>query len=430
MNKVWIVLKSEFLRRVQSKWFIISTILTPVFLLAVTILPTLIGVYASQSGDRTIAVVDETGTLAPALTMASEDGLHLIPVTEPPDLLREQVRDGVYDGFILLPESILEGRGEATYYSAQSGGLSLRSRLQDVVNKILEHQRLAASNAPPDVLEIVQYQVPLRSITLTETGEEAGNTELFSVVGFVMAFALYFSVFIYGMQVLHGAMEEKTSRVVEVIVSSVRPFDLLMGKVLGIGAMGLVQMLLWCILAVVGLAFGGTLIAGFLNPADFNLPANASQDALLQAANLNLPSISPWVFVWFALFFLGGYLLYASLFAAIGSSVEQQQDAQGLMMPVTLLILVPMIFITFLLESPNAPVSVVMSMIPFFSPILMVVRIAVTDVPLWQSLLSYGILVVTFIGAVWLSARIYRVGILMYGKKPTLRDLARWVRYA
>lgn len=430
MGKVWIVLKSEFLRRVQSKWFIISTIVTPLFMIGVTVLPGLIGVYASQNGERTIAVVDKTGELAKELTATADNGLLLIRAAEPIDVLRQEVRDGAYDGYLLLPASILEGSGEATYYSAQSGGLSLRGRLQDLVDQAVEKKRLAAKNAPPDVLDIVQHQVPLRSITLTETGEESGNTELFSLVGFVMGFALYLSVFIYGVQVMHGAMEEKTSRVVEVVVSSVRPFDLLMGKVLGIGAMGLLQMLLWCILAVAGFAFGGSIIAQFLNPADFNLPADASREALLRAADLNLPSISPWVFVWFVLFFLGGYMLYASLFAAIGSSVEQQQDAQGLMMPVTLLNMIPIIFITFLLESPNAPVSVVMSMIPFFAPILMTVRIAITDVPLWQSLLAYAILVASFIGAVWLSARIYRVGILMYGKKPTLKDIARWVRYA
>ncbi|HET6567272.1 MAG TPA: ABC transporter permease [Rhodothermales bacterium] len=430
MGKVWIVLKSEFLRRVTSKWFIVTTILIPVLLIAVTILPGLIGMYASQNDERTVAVVDQTGVLLPRLQAGADESLQLVSVPAPPDILREEVRAGAYDGLLILPDSLLEGKGGATFYSSQSGGLSFRSRLQDVVSRAVQQQRLAEQHAPPDVLQIVEDEVSVQTVKLTETGEEAGNTELVMVIGFVMGFAIYISVLIYGAQVMYGAMEEKSSRVVEVVISSVRPFDLLLGKVLGIGAMGLVQLALWCILAIAGLTFGGAVIAHFLNPADFNLPADASQQALLSAANLNAPSISPMVFVWFVLFFLGAYLLYASLLAAVGASVEQHQDAQSLMMPITLLIMVPIIFMTFLLESPNSTLAIVMSMIPFFSPILMVVRVAITDVPLWQTLLAFALLAATFIFTMWLSARIYRVGILMYGKKPTLKDLARWVRYA
>jgi ABC-2 type transport system permease protein len=224
-------------------------------------------------------------------------------------------------------------------------------------------------------------------------------------------------------------MEEKQSRVLEIIVSSVRPFELLMGKVLGIGAMGLLQMGAWAgILLLLTMSAGG-IISLFLNPADFNLPVGAGQEELLAAADFALPSFQPSLFIWFLLFFFGGYLLYASLFAAVGSTVEHQQDAQALMLPLTALIIIPILFITVIVESPNTTLSVVLSLIPFFSPILMIVRIAVTAVPFWQVLASFLLLCGTFVGAVWVSSRIYRVGILMYGKRPTIKDLVRWFAY-
>ncbi|MEX0746930.1 MAG: ABC transporter permease, partial [Rhodothermales bacterium] len=217
--------------------------------------------------------------------------------------------------------------------------------------------------------------------------------------------------------------------VLQVVVSTERPIELHKGKLQRIGAMGLVQMAAWAVL-LIGLSMSaGGIVSIFLDPADFNLPAGAGQEELLAAADFAVPQISASLFVWFLLFFLGGYLLYSSIFAAVGAAVEQQQDAQGLMLPVSLLIVIPILFISVLIESPNSNLSIALSLIPFFSPILMVVRVAVTSVPFWQVALSFLLLCLSFVGSVWVSGRIYRVGILMYGKKPTLRDLARWFRY-
>ena len=168
----------------------------------------------------------------------------------------------------------------------------------------------------------------------------------------------------------------------------------------------------------------------FLDPGDFDLPADTSTEVLLAEANIVLPSISIGLVAWFVLFYIGGYLLFASLYAAIGSVVEQQQDAQALMMPVTFLIVLPIMFLIPIIESPNAGFSVALSMVPFFSPILMIVRVAVTDVPFWQLALSYLLLITGFVGSIWISSRIYRVGILMYGKKASFKDMAKWIRYA
>ncbi len=213
-------------------------------------------------------------------------------------------------------------------------------------------------------------------------------------------------------------------------MASVLPIQLLMGKVLGVGAVGLVQMTLWGAI-IIGLSLGaGTVLSLVLDPSAFDLPADVSQEVLLPEADIALPSISAGLFVWFVLFFLGGYLLFASLYAAIGSAVEQPQDAQALMLPVTFLIILPIMFLFPIIENPNAGFAVVLSMVPFFSPILMIVRVAVTEVPFWQVALSYLLLISGFVGSIWISSRIYRVGILMYGKKPSPKEIWRWIRHA
>ena len=293
----------------------------------------------------------------------------------------------------------------------------------------MRQERLRAQNASAAIMDILEADVSFTTRKLTEQGTEADSTIGSAAVGWVMGFLIYLAVLIYGQYVMQGVIEEKSSRVVEIVVSSVRPFELMMGKVLGIGAMGLTQFVVWGVLVGAGTSMAGTVAALLLSPEQLDLPAGASEEAMLQAADITIPTIAPSLILWFVLFFLGGYLLYATLFAAVGSAVEQQQDAQSLVFPITLPLIVPIIFIYFLIESPDALLSVVLSIIPFFSPVLMVARMALTEVPLWQTVLAFLLLVGTFVGAIWLSSRIYRVGILMYGKKPGLRELLRWATY-
>ena len=429
MDKIWIVLKSEFWRRVRSKWFIIMTILGPIILISLAVVPAVIGIFASESNRTSIAVIDETGVLFEGLVDNAENQFTITGVDWSRDVVRDSVISGVFDGYLLLPEAILTADIDASYYSVEGGGFSLGSRLERLVDRVVEEQQLIEHDAPPEILEILKTNISVRMVKLTEEGETADGTVLYSVVGYIMGFIIYFGMFMYGAYVMQGVMEEKQSRVVEVVVSCVKPFHLLMGKVLGIGAMGLVQMLAWGLFVLLGTTLAGGLVAIFLDPSDFNLPVDVSQDVLLSAADITIPALSPILFIWFILFFVGGYLLYSSLFAAIGSAVEQQQDTQGFLFPLSMLIIVPIMFISFLIESPNATLSVILSLIPFFSPILMVVRVAVTDVPIWQVILALLLLAGSFVGTIWISSRIYRIGILMYGKKPTLKDLARWFRY-
>lgn len=429
MKKIWIVLKSEFLRRVRSKWFIIGTLLAPLFLIAISVLPAMLGVAASQADQREIVVVDETGILAERIKAASDNQYRFITSDISIEALRAKVLEGAYNGYLFIPASLKAAEGEAEFYSAEGSGLSGGMRLERIVTRALEAQRLEAYEISDEIKQILNTSVAVRTVKLTEAGEEEDSAAFYSILGYIMGFIIYGAMFIYGAYVIQGVLEEKTTRVIEVMVSSVRPFEMLMGKVLGIGAVGIVQMVVWSALMLALIFFSGSVLALFLNPADLNLSADASQQELLNAIDFTIPTINPSVFVWFVLYFLGGYLLYASLFAAVSSVVEQQQDAQGLLMPIYALIIIPIMFIVFFVESPNSTLAITLSMIPFFSPILMVVRVAVTEVPFWQVGLSYVLLLGTFVGAMWVSSRIYRVGILMYGKKPNIKDLMRWVRY-
>jgi ABC-2 type transport system permease protein len=429
LHKIWLVLRSEFWRRVRSKAFVLATLLVPFGAILLFAAPALFGYLAEQTDDRTVAVVDETGRLADSLVAASGKRLTFRPVDLSTDSVRSAVRRGQYDGYLRLPASLLDGTGEATYYSMEGGGLSFRSDLDSRVNRVLRRYRLETAGASEDVLAIVGADVELATRKLSEEGTTDDSTLAYTAIGYVMAFVIYFAVFFYGQYVMQGVIEEKSSRVVEVIVSSVRPFELLMGKVLGIGAMGLAQMVTWAALATGGMAAVGPVLALFFAPSDVGAPAGASPDAMREAAGISVPTIPLDLVVWFILFFVGGFLLYASLFAAVGSAVEQQQDAQNLLLPVMTPLILPILFLVFVIESPNATVSVVTSLIPFFSPILMVLRVAITSVPLWEVVAAFILLVGTFVGVIWVAGRIYRVGILSYGNTPSLRELLRWATY-
>jgi ABC-2 type transport system permease protein len=428
-HKIWLILRSEFWRRVRSTAFLLATLLVPVGFVVLGAAPALFGYLAGETADRTVAVVDRTGRLADSLTAGGDDQLTFRRVDAPEDSVRAAVRSGQYDGYLLLPASLLDGTGEATYVSPEGGGLTLRTQLDRAVNRVVRTRRLEAAGASDAVRSIVGSNVPLATRKLSEEGTTADSSLAYTAIGYAMAFIIYLAVLFYGQFVMQGVIEEKSTRVVEVIVSSVRPFELLMGKVLGIGAMGLVQMGTWFVLVAGGSLAVGPLLVLFFDPADLGAPAGASAAAMTEAAGVSIPTIPLDLVVWFLLFFLGGFLLYASLFAAVGSTVEQQQDAQSLLIPVMMPLILPILFLVYVLEAPNAVASVVLSMVPFFSPILMVLRAAVTTVPVWEIALSFGLLVLTFLGTIWLAGRIYRVGILSYGKTPGFREIAKWVTY-
>lgn len=426
MSKMMVVAKNEFLTRVKTKWFILTTLLGPLVLIGFFVVVGLVSVN-SISGDSTeIAVVDQEMLLFERL---SQESITFTLFSGAEDDVRQNVLDGIYDGYMVVPTDVSEG-GTIRYYSTSGGGSLFSQDMRNAVRTAVRELRVEEQDIDPEVYSAIMSDVPIDTVQLSDTGEDRGNAAVYAVVGGIMGFLLYLTMLIYGSVVMQGVMQEKQNRVVEIIVSSVRPFDLLLGKVLGIGAMGLLQMTFWAALIMGGSMLSGVIIGMFVDPASLSLPASASNEQVLEAMNFSVPTLGPEVFIFFILYFLGGYLLYATLFAAVGSTVEQQQDAQGLMLPLMMPIIASIVFLQPVIEAPDSGLAVGLSLFPFTAPIPMVVRIAMIDVPWWQIGLSLGLLFATFLGAVWVAARIYRIGILMYGKKPTLRDLARWMRQA
>ena len=434
MNKIGIIARSEYLRRVKSKTFLIATFLAPVMLLLLIGVSVVVGVMTQGDRARTVAIVDETGQLGAALAEQLPENYTATVENLPLDTLRARVEHGALDGYFLLPEGLLRGEGEAAFYSAGGGGFSASIRLENAVGNVVRRARLEAAGAPPSLIDAAESTTNVRMVAFTEEGEAEDRAWIYAGLGYAMGFIIYIAMFVYGAMVMRGVIEEKTNRIIEVVASSAKPFQLMMGKVLGIGAVGLTQFLLWVVLALAGLVAFGLVVGSLVDPASLAQPgaldAAQMQDLPFDPTMFSLSNIPFSLIVYFLLFFLGGYLLYGSLFAAIGSAVEQESDAQSLQLPILVPVIMPALFLPFIADNPDAPMSVALSLVPFFSPILMIVRAAATDVPFWQMALSLVLLAAAFIGTIWLASRIYRVGILMYGKKATFRDLLRWVRYA
>ena len=430
MHKSLIIMRSEFMRRVSSKTFIITTLLAPLLIAAVIGIfgfIVIVSVDTVESDSRTIGIVDDTGVLLERILERDSGDHELVRVDA--GSARSDVMSGRYDGYVRLPAGLLDGSERPEFFTS-GGGFSIEAYLGRRIERALEDYLLDERNVPDDVREIMNRRVSVESVKLTGEGEEAGSTFAYGAVGGFMGILMYMTMLIYGSLVMYAAIEDKSSRVVEIIVSSARPFDLLMGKVLGIGAMGLVQIATWALMILAVLLAAGALVGVFVDPAAYELPPAASSQELLAAADIQIPSISPAVFVWFILYFVGGFILYAGLFAAVGVLVESPQEAQPFLLPVMMPLVLTIAFIMPVTNSPDSTLALVLSLIPLTSPVPMVIRMAVSDVPFWQVLLSYSLLVGGFLGSIWLSARIFRTGMLMYGKKASLKDLVRWFRYS
>ncbi|HAY35659.1 MAG: ABC transporter permease [Rhodothermales bacterium] len=426
-NKTFVVAKNEFMKRVKTRWFVFTTLLGPMVLIGFMTVIGFVTASAIEGGESTIAVLDQTGRME----LDDSDSFTFVATVDREEDLRNKVLNDEYSGYLVLPEGLIEGTSGARYYSSEGGGISsFNWDLERTIRDVVRLERLEDQNVSREVFDIIDAGINLETIKISDEGEEEGSTAAYAIVGAIMGFLIYITMLIYGSVVMQGVIQEKMNRVVEIIISSVRPFQLLMGKVLGIGAMGLVQMSFWAGLIAAGTFFSGTLVSMIVDPANLNLPETASQEEILAATNFNIPDLGPEVFIWFVLFFLGGYLLYATLFAGVGSAVEQQQDAQSLMLPLMMPIIVSIVFLQAVIEAPNSTLSVALSMFPFTAPIPMVVRVAMIDVPFWQVGLSFALLMASFVGAVWVSSRIYRIGILSYGKKPSLKEMIKWMRYA
>ena len=453
-SKVLLVLEREFLVRVKTKLFILSTLLVPFGFVAFIGVSVAIQLWESEP-EEVIAIVDDSGLLGERIAERAPERYELEPDT-PVDDLRERVMQGGLDGILLLDAALVQGQGRAELVYGGSGGLRLLSSVRDDVREVVREVRLEEAQVGPEIREIFESRVALDSRKLTQEGtEEEDNTAILSAVGFIMGLIIFIAIFSYGAILMRGVIEEKTSRIIEVIASSIKPMELLVGKILGITCVAITQFAVWTLLVVGLTAVTGPIVSAFapgagtetavsgmavdpgelgaaLDSPEAQQALQAAQQAgggdLSSALGVNLPTIEFSLVAWFFVFFILGYFLYASLFAAIGSAVDSETDTQQLMTPVMLLIMFAYFFNVQVMQSPDTTMSTVVSLIPFFSPINMITRIAISEVPLWQVFTSAGLLVVTIWGILLVSARIYRVGILMFGKKAGFGDLWKWIR--
>ena len=447
MGKLLAVIKREYLERVRNKWFVIVTVFGPVFFAVIMILPAVLSVRGMRNARvADMRIVDATGaglgarvaqrltqppanagttgaaTAAPAAPKVTVDTVAIADLAQAESLLVADVIAERLTGYLIV-DSATMARGAARYAGRNASSVGENEAVEGALRSALLGLRLETAGIDAAAADtITRLRVRLETERITDSGK-SGSGVAGMIFGLVIAMMLYMSIILYGQAILRGVLEEKTTRVAEVILASVKPDILLAGKVIGVGAVGLTQFAVWIAsgmffwgerMKIIG-AVGGSAAA----------TAAASGAAPMSFA---FPTIEPYVIVALLLFFLLGYTLYASLFAAVGAMVSTQEEANQAVQPVMMLLIFSVIFMQPVMLNPTGRLSEVMSLIPFSAPIIMPLRMTATPVPPLQIALSLAGVALAALGAIWVSARIYRVGLLMYGKRPSMRELLRWVR--
>lgn len=448
MNKTFLILRREYLTRVKKKSFIITTLLVPFFMAALVVLPALLAMKGDKK-ERNIAVYDESGLFSAQFPQEGYTKYDFIQ-QEKYNQLKDNIKSGTYYAMLYIPGDIYTSNS-AQLISDKQIPFELTEQIESKLSRVIENDKrgkVIAETQIPDLeerLAATRTRVKLNNLKVTETGEaKKSNSFVAFGASYAMGFIIYFFVFMYGSLVMRSVMEEKKSRIVEVIVSSVKPFQLMAGKIVGTALVGLTQVAIWIVIGGVAVA----VLQGIFSPekaqqigqsimeSQQQMPGGSSQvvsqmaeknqvmEVIEMIGNLNLPLI----LFSFVFYFLGGYLLYSSLMGAVGAAVDNEEDTQQLVFPVTFPLILSIIILFSIAKNPEGPIAFWASIIPFTSPVCMLARVPY-DVPIWQLALSMALLVITTIGAIWAAAKIYKTGILMYGKKVTLKELIKWVRY-
>ena len=446
MNKIFIVAGREFFTRIQSRTFIVMSILGPLLFGLFVLVPVLMAKWNNDS--TTVWVHDPSGQLSDAFQDQNGLKFQVLPqgtlsngvLVQADSANIRQLLEDQDAGLLHLqaPDSNLNV--EARYYSAQAAGLKITERIQSALNDRLYRLRMERQGLDPKVIESLRAEVQLQTSVWTDQGSEDSHTETAMLLGFGAALLMYMFIFMYGSMVMRGVIEEKASRVMELLVSTTKPFELMMGKILGIASVGLFQFVLWLLLgtaistAIGAMGLGtapGTASVASTTTGTAPVPGTAnSLPADAQADWMQILGAMPWetIIPFFLFYFLGGYFFYAALFAAVGSAVDSEGDSQQLMLPISLPIILSFVASQFVMQNPHGSLAFWMSMIPLTSPVVMVVRLPF-GVPGWELALSMFLLVATFIVAVWLAGRIFRIGVLMYGQKVSFNLLRKWLFY-
>ncbi|MCZ2476452.1 ABC transporter permease [Aquirufa antheringensis] len=434
MNKILLVIQREYLTRIQKKSFWVASLLGPILITAIYAVP--IWLATQDKEVKRIEILDESGLFQMSDLVDKEVEFKLVkkPVS---DLKSSFTKEG-YAAFVHLPKDLLTHSKDIKIYSEKNLSLPLKSSIERVIEKKVRAILMKDAGIASEVYEKTQIEVSCETITVSEKGDETSSSSGGAMIlAGVMGMLLYVTLLLYGSQVMNGVIEEKSSRIIEVIISSIKPYQLMLGKILGVGMVGLTQFLLWIVLTI-GLSQVASKFYS-ANPMQQKVEqikkgdpevAKKIEDAspMAEVTKVIESTNIPLMVGGFLFYFLFGYLLYSSLFAAIGSAVESAAEAQQFTFIVMLPIILAFIMAQFTLQDPDSPMAFWASMIPFTSPINMMVRLPY-GVPMWELATSMILLVVGFLGCSWISARIYRVGILMYGKKITVKEMAKWLFY-
>lgn len=444
MNKISLIIQREYLSRVKKKSFIIMTLLGPILIAAIIIVPVIIGM--TSHSKREIMVLDETGWFQGKFK-SDDDGLTFKAFKGTQNEGKESVKKGSFYALLYIAKPTGTASPQAIIYAGKQPDINTKNAVTSTMEKEVERIKLAEQGISEETLKAAKANVQVTTININESGqEEKSSTELAMGIGYISALLIYMFIFIYGVQVMKGVIEEKTSRIIEVIISSVKPFELMMGKIFGIALVGLTQFLLWIILTsgIVGvfkmvvpdkpvpvkteqININNNLTTSANKRVDITATSKESEfgnDLMEGLSNINyVLELSMFLF-----FFIGGYLLYAALFAAIGAAVDSETDTQQFMLPITAPLIISIVAAQAIIQNPDGPLAFWLSIIPLTSPIIMMVRLPF-NVPIEQLALSMSLLVLGFLGATWMAAKIYRTGILMYGKKVNYKELWKWLTY-
>lgn len=435
MSKLGLIIQREYMSIVGRKSFLVMTLLVPVLMAACCALPVLLAYFNEDNGSvENVAVLDETGRFSKAI--ADNSNYHFVPLaanagkTDPRQFYEKS--GGSVAAVVVIPRNVMES-GKVSVYSENTISPALSSHIEDCLSDTLTAAKVASYGVPglQKMIDESRIDVSVNGVRWSDDGgEQMSSADVAVAIGFALAFLTYMFVLSYGAMIMNSVVEEKTNRIVEVVVSSCKPFQLMMGKIIGVGLVGLTQFAIWAVLlGIVGSVGGMALgVSGMMSAPDVTASAmamGADPDLMHLVQSVLSVNYLP-IVVCFVLYFVGGYLLFASLFAGFGSAVDQANDASQFMMPVMIIMIVAFYAGIACVDNPSGPMAVWCSMIPFTSSIVMMVRLPY-DVPLWQLATSLVLLYGTAAAMVWLSGRIYRTGILLYGKKLTFRDIAKWV---
>ena len=438
MSKIGLVITQEYKNRVAKKSFLVLTLLMPLLFVALIFTP--IWLATLKDGEvKLVAVVDQTGKYESVFT--DNDAYNFELIGDPIDSLRTSEKRSDYEAIVVISNDLATTPEAVTIYSEKQVNIELKNFIEQGLSSFVEKEKLFSHNIPniQEIIDESQANVHVNTIKWSEDGsEEISSSEVAIAIGMVFTMLIYMFIFVYGAQVMSSVVQEKTNRIVEVLICSVKPFELMMGKIISIALVGLTQFGIWLLLTIGLVVVTGQFLGGSINPETMvNVEQMGDAAAIQQASSeLNfdnimamIMSVNPFELIsYFIIYFIGGYLLYASIFAAIGSAVDNETDTQQFMLPVTIPIIFAIYAAIYGAQNPDGPLAFWCSMIPFTSPIVMMVRLPF-GVPMWEKLLSVAILIASFIGTTWMSAKIYRTGILMYGKKPSWKEMWKWLKY-